>query len=79
MLATNLIHWRMKHHLRKLDAQTCAFSFTGALRSHLADGGHAGYLREAYHRDPYPSQHLVTEAFENDEGATIAAVTLREL
>lgn len=42
------------------------------------DGGHVGYIREAYHGEPYPSHHLMPEAFENNEGAAILAAVLRE-
>ena len=43
--------------------------------------GHVGYLREAYHGEPYATQELVPEAFDRDnhpEGAPITAATLRE-
>ena len=43
--------------------------------------GHIGYLREAYHGEPYATRVLVPEAFDheaNPEGATIPAATLRE-
>ena len=39
--------------------------------------GHAGYLREAYHGEPYATRSLVAEAFENGEAA-IPAALLRE-
>ena len=41
--------------------------------------GHVGYLREAYHGDPYATRHFVSEAF-NDESnqAQIEAKTLRD-
>lgn len=42
-------------------------------------GGHAGYLREAYHGDPYATQILVREAFEADDcRAQIPAAVMRE-
>jgi hypothetical protein len=31
--------------------------------------GHTGYLREAYHGEPYATRILVKEAFASDEGA----------
>jgi hypothetical protein len=42
--------------------------------------GHVGYLREAYHGQPYATHLLVPEAFDDtsEEGARIPAVTLRE-
>ena len=40
--------------------------------------GHVGYLREAYHGEPYATKVLVPEAFEADgEGAHIPAAVLR--
>jgi len=43
------------------------------------EGGHAGYLREAYHGSPYVTQFLVKEAFESEEGeASIPSHILRE-
>ena len=39
--------------------------------------GHVGYLREAYHGEPYATQYLVAEAFENGR-AEIPAAVLRE-
>jgi len=41
--------------------------------------GHVGYLREAYHGEPYATKHFLAEAFdgENHE-AEIRAKTLRE-
>lgn len=41
--------------------------------------GHVGYLREAYHGQPYATRHLVAEAFDSAEcRATIPAKVLRE-
>ncbi len=42
--------------------------------------GHVGYLREAYHGEPYATRILVPEAFdeEYEAGAPIPAATLRE-
>lgn len=41
--------------------------------------GHAGYLREAYHGEPYATQYLVQEAFDSPNNkAAIPAATLRE-
>lgn len=39
--------------------------------------GHVGYLREAYHGDPYATRVLVPEAFESDEAVRIPASVLR--
>ena len=33
--------------------------------------GHIGYLREAYHGEPYATRHLVPEAFDADGGVPI--------
>ena len=41
--------------------------------------GHVGYLREAYHGNPYATKYLVQEAFENEGGETFIDVKkLRE-
>jgi hypothetical protein len=41
--------------------------------------GHVGYLREAYHGEPYATHVLVPEAFESKDGAAvIPAATLRK-
>ena len=41
--------------------------------------GRVGYLREAYHGEPYATRFLVREAFESSDGkAAIPAVVLRE-
>ena len=40
--------------------------------------GNVGYLREAYHGEPYATRHLVPEAFDNPHGVTIRAKVLRE-
>lgn len=41
--------------------------------------GHVGYLREAYHGEPYATRFLVREAFESSDGrAAIPAAVLRE-
>ena len=39
--------------------------------------GHVGYLREAYHGEPYATRYLVAEAFERGK-AQIPATVLRE-
>jgi hypothetical protein len=41
--------------------------------------GHVGYLREAYHGEPYATHFLVKEAFESKDGrrAAIPAAVLR--
>ncbi len=41
------------------------------------DAGHTGYLREAYHGEPYATKYLLPEAFEKGE-AEIPAATLKE-
>jgi hypothetical protein len=41
------------------------------------DSGNKGYLREAYHGEPYATKYLVLEAFQCPEGALIPAQTLR--
>ena len=54
------------------DAQCTGFSI---------EHGHVGYLREAYHGEPYATRVLVPEAFDHEthpEGAPIPAATLRE-
>jgi len=52
------------------DAQMTGFSVVD---------GHAGYLREAYHGEPYATRYLVAEAFESSSGkAEIPASVLRE-
>jgi hypothetical protein len=41
--------------------------------------GHVGYLREAYHGEPYATRYFVKEAFEaQDHEARIDAKTLKE-
>lgn len=41
--------------------------------------GHVGYLREAYHGEPYATKHLVREAFESKTArANIPAAVLQE-
>jgi hypothetical protein len=40
--------------------------------------GHVGYLREAYHGEPYATRYLVSEAFESGGEAKIPASVLRE-
>lgn len=42
------------------------------------DAGDMGYIREAYHGDPYPSRYLVSEAFDYPEGVAIPAAILRD-
>jgi len=42
-----------------------------------ADHGNVGYLREAYHGEPYATKVLVPECFETGR-ASIPAATLRE-
>ena len=40
--------------------------------------GHVGYLREAYHGEPYATRYLVSEAFESGGEAKIPARVLRK-
>jgi hypothetical protein len=40
--------------------------------------GRVGYLREAYHGEPYATRHLCPEAFESLDGARIPAAVLRK-
>ncbi|PIR50290.1 hypothetical protein COU79_00190 [Candidatus Peregrinibacteria bacterium CG10_big_fil_rev_8_21_14_0_10_54_7] len=41
--------------------------------------GHVGYLREAYHGEPYATRHLMAEVFKSAEGkAKIPAKVLRK-
>ncbi len=41
--------------------------------------GHVGYLREAYHGEPYATKYLVSEAFADKDGeAKISAKILKE-
>lgn len=41
--------------------------------------GHVGYLREAYHGEPYATRVLLPETWAGDEGGTaIPAATLKE-
>jgi hypothetical protein len=54
------------------NAQYTGFSITA---------GNVGYLREAYHGDPYATKYLCAEAFSNkameDEGVAIESATLK--
>lgn len=64
-------HWREQSEDER-DAQYTGFSIAH---------GHVGYLREAYHGEPYATRVLVPEAFDHEaypEGAPIAAATLRK-
>lgn len=63
-------HWRDQSEDER-DAQSTGFSIAH---------GHVGYLREAYHGEPYATQVLMPEAFDDHypEGAPIAAATLRK-
>jgi len=40
--------------------------------------GHVGYLREAYHGEPYATKYLLWEAFERPDRCRIPAAVLRE-
>ncbi len=60
-------HWRTQTEEEK-NAQITGFSIAH---------GHVGYLREAYHGEPYATRHLVAEAFETGD-AVIPAALLRE-
>jgi hypothetical protein len=61
-------HWRGQTDATKAE-QSAAWLSTGA--------GGAGYLREAYHGEPYATKFLFAEAFETGE-ARISAALLRE-
>ena len=65
------IHARWKGQTEEEEAaQVTGFS---------VEHGHVGYLREAYHGEPYATRHLVAEAFDSDTGeARIPAKVLRE-
>jgi hypothetical protein len=39
--------------------------------------GRTGYLREAYHGEPYATQYLFAEVFEGENGARIPAAILK--
>lgn len=63
-------HWR-EQSKAEADAQSTGFSIAH---------GHVGYLREAYHGEPYATRVLVPEAFDHEtypDGAPIAAAALR--
>jgi hypothetical protein len=60
--------WR-KQSKKEADAQC-----TGC----CVEAGRVGYLREAYHGEPYATRHLVREAFDPPYEAEIPAKTLRE-
>jgi hypothetical protein len=59
--------WRGQSQ-EEIEAQYCGFSTVA---------GNVGYLREAYHGEPYATRHLCAEAFAEGEAA-IPAATLRE-
>ena len=40
--------------------------------------GHVGYLREAYHGEPYATKYLLREAFEHPDRCRIPASVLRQ-
>ena len=42
------------------------------------EGGHVGYLREAYHGEPYATRFFCAEAFGTPDGAIIPAAVLKE-
>ena len=42
------------------------------------EAGRVGYLREAYHGEPYATIHLCAEAFTEFDGARIPVANLRE-
>ena len=46
-------------------------------KAQIVENGYAGYLREAYHGEPYATHVLVPESFETGSAA-ISAATLRE-
>jgi hypothetical protein len=50
-----------------------------AFQMHSTTDGHVGYLREAYHGEPYATKILVREAFESENCiADIPAAVMRE-
>jgi hypothetical protein len=51
------------------EAQFTGFSTTS---------GHVGYLREAYHGEPYATKYLLREAFEHPDRCRIPASVLRQ-
>ena len=55
----------------QVDQQLCGFR---------TDRGNAGYLREAYHGEPYATRLLVPAAFDPDRAApvSVSASTLRD-
>jgi hypothetical protein len=62
-------HWRGQTKQEK-EEQICGFDATA---------GKIGYLREAYHGEPYATRYLLREAFESkDATARIPAAVLRE-
>jgi hypothetical protein len=62
------LSWRNQKEEQQ-DAQLTGFSVVH---------GHVGYLREAYHGEPYATRHLVPEAFGSEDGtAEIPAAVLR--
>lgn len=64
------MRWRGMTEKEK-DAQVTGFS---------TEHGHVGYLREAYHGNPYATKVLVPEAFDasKENGIAIAAEELRK-
>lgn len=64
------LEWDGMEAEEKQDQYACGFSITA---------GSTGYLREAYHGEPYATQILVREAFEADNcRAEIPAAVMRE-
>lgn len=61
--------WREQSEVER-SRQTSAWRLTGS--------GEVGYLREAYHGEPYATKFLFAEAFDSDTGeARIPAAELR--
>ena len=61
------------------EGQTPAEQEAQSAAGFSARDGHVGYLREAYHGEPYATKFLVREAFESRNArATIPASVLRE-
>lgn len=54
---------------KEKDAQYTGFSI---------QSGNVGYLREAYHGEPYATHYFVSEAFSSGETTKIPALTLLE-
>ena len=78
------MHWRFSFSIMGIDiyarweGQTPDEIAAQVRAGFSTEAGGVGYLREAYHGDPYATEHLCTEAFSADMGAQISASVLRE-